>query len=258
MTPLLTGRLRLWAGGGVHLGASTASRLCAHRAVQLTLALGAPFGVRSAAAAPWQDCTAVLIPPNQFHEIQGGTDPLATIYLDPASVAGRAAAERVGQEPWRALPESDLGTVHPALRGAAADPAINPVPIARALVLRMLGGPSRQYPQSRRVQRAVEAVHADPGRSVHLEEVARLVGRSPLHFGHLFAAEMGLPFRRYVLWMRLAEALRLLSKGEPLARVARRTDFPSAAHADRAFRRLFGAEPQVLLGGAGAPRGGAS
>ncbi len=55
-----------------------------------------------------------------------------------------------------------------------------------------------------------------------VSEVARRVGLSSSRFQHLFAEEIGVPFRRYRSWHRLRAAIREVAKG---------SNFTTAAYA---------------------------
>jgi AraC-like DNA-binding protein len=71
---------------------------------------------------------------------------------------------------------------------------------------------------------------------------------SPSRLTHLFAQEVGLPFRRYVLWRRLTRAMLLISRGGSLSTAAHASGFADAAHMTRTFHQMFGMNPKTLLG----------
>jgi AraC-like DNA-binding protein len=50
----------------------------------------------------------------------------------------------------------------------------------------------------------------------------------------------GLPFRTYLLWLRLSKALELFSEGVSLTDAAHGAGFSDSSHLSRTFRRLFG------------------
>ena len=57
-----------------------------------------------------------------------------------------------------------------------------------------------------------------------------------------------MPFRRYVLWMRLRLAAQEVSAGANLTRAAISAGFADSAHLSRVFRQTFGLPPSALLG----------
>lgn len=60
---------------------------------------------------------------------------------------------------------------------------------------------------------------------------------------HLFRDELGLPFRPYVLWLRLMRAAELASQGLSLTDAAHGAGFCDSAHFSRVCRRMFGIAP---------------
>jgi AraC-like DNA-binding protein len=78
-------------------------------------------------------------------------------------------------------------------------------------------------------------------------EVARRVGLSASRFQHLFAEEIGVPFRRYRSWHRLRAAIREVGKGANFTAAAHAAGFSDQAHFSNEFRRTFGAPPSASL-----------
>jgi AraC-like DNA-binding protein len=50
----------------------------------------------------------------------------------------------------------------------------------------------------------------------------------------------GLPFRTYVVWLRLMRAVELYSAGSSLTDAAHGAGFSDSSHLSRTFRRMFG------------------
>jgi AraC-like DNA-binding protein len=101
---------------------------------------------------------------------------------------------------------------------------------------------------------AVELAHghveeSEEFRAQLQEKVAAEVFLSPSRFAHLFAQEVGLPFRRYVLWRKLSRALQLIGRGQSLSSAAHGSGFSDSAHLTRTFHQMFGLAPTVMLGG---------
>lgn len=72
------------------LGIAHKCDLHAHTAVQLSIALAGTFRVRLGPDRPWTRCSAVVIPSERQHEVDGGGEPVATLYLDPSTAVARA------------------------------------------------------------------------------------------------------------------------------------------------------------------------
>lgn len=75
---------------------------------------------------------------------------------------------------------------------------------------------------------------------VPLAAAARVCGLSPDRFRHLFAAEVGLPYSRYVRWRRLRLAAAELNAGRDATTAAHTAGFADAAHFARTLKTTFG------------------
>ena len=72
---------------------------------------------------------------------------------------------------------------------------------------------------------------------------------SPSRFAHLFTQQVGLPFRRYMLWRKLTRAMLAIGKEPTIAAAAHASDFADAAHLTRTFYQMFGIPPSVMMRG---------
>jgi AraC-like DNA-binding protein len=90
---------------------------------------------------------------------------------------------------------------------------------------------------------AREYLEDNLGRSVPLEELARLANLSPFHLARVFRDEVGMPPHAYQTQARLGCARSLLLRGWPPARVAQETGFADQSHLTRRFKRLVGVTP---------------
>ncbi|MGX7953533.1 helix-turn-helix domain-containing protein [Tsuneonella sp. HG249] len=75
---------------------------------------------------------------------------------------------------------------------------------------------------------------------ISLLAAARDVGLSPSRARHLFVAQTGLPFKTYVLWLRIEMAVALYASGSSLTAAAHEGGFADSAHFSRTFRTTFG------------------
>lgn len=72
---------------------------------------------------------------------------------------------------------------------------------------------------------------------------------SPDRFRHLFADQMGLSYKRYVLWRRLRLASTYLMDGQDVTTAAHAAGFSDAAHFARTIKSTFGVTAsQALVG----------
>jgi AraC-like DNA-binding protein len=81
----------------------------------------------------------------------------------------------------------------------------------------------------------------------HLDEpievaaLARIAGRSPFHFTRVFTRSVGMTPHRYVVHLRLQQAIELVRDGQSsLAEIAARTGVADQSHLSRWVRRVHG------------------
>ncbi len=81
---------------------------------------------------------------------------------------------------------------------------------------------------------------------VSLTEAAAHAGLSSERARHLFVAHTGLPFKTYLLWLRIERATELYATGSSLTEAAHEAGFADSAHFSRTFRRTFGLPAAAL------------
>ncbi|WP_197076625.1 AraC family transcriptional regulator [Hymenobacter terrenus] len=70
---------------------------------------------------------------------------------------------------------------------------------------------------------------------------------SESRLAHLFKAQMGMPIRKYIIWVRIKRALQAVSNGRSLTEAAYEGGFADGAHFSHTFSAMFGAAPSVVL-----------
>lgn len=103
------------------------------------------------------------------------------------------------------------------------------------------------WPGDRRLQTVCRAILEQPGTVRTIDDWGDEVGASGRTLIRLFQAELGLNYRQWVQQVRLAEALRRLSLGHSVARIAAELGYRSPSAFTAMFRRALGAPPQDYL-----------
>ncbi|WP_198030199.1 AraC family transcriptional regulator [Bradyrhizobium sp. Tv2a-2] len=95
-----------------------------------------------------------------------------------------------------------------------------------------------------KIREYVLAHLADP---IEVDELAALAGRSPFHFSRIFARSIGMTPYRYVVHLRLQQAIRRIREGRMgLAEIAADTGFADQSHLSRWVRRVHGVAPSQV------------
>lgn len=98
-----------------------------------------------------------------------------------------------------------------------------------------------------RIASACTYIQNDGDLRASLIELAQHTGLSEGRFTHLFKEQMGIPIRRYILWLRIRRAIEALKEGLSLTDAAYEAGFADQAHMSRSFKESFGSSPAELL-----------
>lgn len=245
------GQVLLWPGGHLWIGHSNRpTALHAHHAIQICCGLSGDIRLRPADDAPWTPYQAAFIPARLPHAFDAVGVDSAVLLCEPESELGRRLSTRFPAGQISPLPqdiaERLTALFHPT--DADSDDTTDLTTRSRAALNLVAGRPDwRTVPVADpRILRATATLKERTDQPVTLEEIAATVHLSPGRFRHLFVAETGLPFRRYLLWLRLQKALSVALSGEKWAQAAQAAGFADQAHLSRTFRQMFGIAPTFL------------
>jgi len=220
----------------------------AHHAIQISLALTGRVDFDADGGAFGGD--AVAIAPDVTHAFQG-TGLVAHLFVASDGQVGHQLMRVLFAEtPIALIPIATLGDVPERLRKTFEDPAHDDDDLralGRALIAKLVGRDPRLAVRDPRIQRLITWMSARLDEALSLDEVAAFVGLSPGRTRHLFVAETGLPFRTFVLWLRLTRALERFASGASLTEAAHDAGFADSAHLSRTFRRMFGIAAASLV-----------
>ena len=242
----MPGRVYFWDERVLYVGPGLAAGLHAHHAVQACLPLSGPGRLRSSPGARWGSYDGAVIP-SDVPQSDTPVARLVTLWLDAETPEARRLVEP-GRQAIVAIPASKLRVIVPPLR-AWWDDLHDGQQATRLLddVVRVLApGERPSGPLDLRVVRARELLHSAPMRRLKFSDLAAAVSLSPSRLAHLLRAQLGLPVRRYLLWLRLRDALREMARGATTTEAAHAAGFADAPHLDRTFRRMFGFTPSAL------------
>jgi len=228
-------RPRICVGPGRALYTGPGLELAPHFNLATTIAvsLSQPFELRiwraSGGWTEWRSRVVEVIPSETLHHLKS-SGTMAFLYLDPLADSGNPLNEetlRLGRE---------------RMQASWQEAGINEAFVAFGLVGRL--------PRDARIARVLVEIDRRPAAFGRLHDAAALACLSSSRFRARFNAEVGLPFRRYRLWRRMAAVMRAIAAGGNLTDAALASGFSSSAHLSSAFKRMFGlaASDLVALG----------
>ena len=242
-------RAYLWEGGWIAISkASTVFPVHSHHAVQIILSLDVPVRIH-AGDDEWRTVRGAIVRADAPHSLDPCGAVVVFLYVDPESREGRWLTRSL-RGPITTVALEQFESSLPRLQVFSERPrnASEVTDLVRALVGLLCEGPPPVRKMDERVTRVLELVKQNEDARIALEDVAGKVFLSPSRLTHLFAEEVGLPSRRYVLWRKLNRAMLLISRGCSLSTASHSSGFADSAHMTRTFHQMFGMNPKALLG----------
>ena len=237
--------LYVWNERFLYVGPSKATTLHRNHAA---VWLNAPDGkvrVRLADGTLLENAV-IYLPSGTEYATDGAATSIAALYWEPESASFHRVTESFENVPrafrcslssidaWRTLQDSAT---------SLAD--------AEQLMAGIFGleqsGMSVAAPADSRVNAALSFLRESPQLYGSLEALAEKVHLSPSRFAHVFKAVVGVPVRRYVLWMKMRRALDLAIAGDSLTTAALSSGFSDSAHLSRTVRAMLGIAPEYLF-----------
>ena len=243
-------RWYLWDGGFLALGRSEGVVPAhAHHAFQLVIAIEGEVGVKGA-RGEWWSGRGLVVPPDVEHSFNGQGAIAAMLFVDPESSEGVWLRSTFRGE-IAFVPEERIAPCAAELQMFLERPhAIMDIgTLILHYVKTMCAGAPPLRKMDERVTKVLRQIRASDDLRISLETAAASVYLSAGRFAHLFKEQVGLPFRRYMLWRKVTRAVLSIGREPSLVAAAHAADFADAAHLTRTFHQMFGIPPSVMLRG---------
>jgi len=243
-------RWYVWDGGFLAIGqAKGIVPRHAHHAIQIVVALEGEIAVQGKDER-WVAARGIIVGPDLEHSFDAQGAFAAMLFVDPESTEGvwlRASL----QKDVTIIPERRVAACVSELKRFRDHPleSLEIGALIRHCVQSLSAGalPARRLDP--RVTRVLQQIQRSDDLRLSLSALAKAAFLSPSRFQHLFKQQMGLPFRRYVLWRKVARAMLAMGREGTATAAAHAADFADAAHLTRTFGEMFGIPPTVMLRG---------
>lgn len=243
-------RWYLWEGGFLAIGKSEGIiPPHSHHAIQIVIAINGEVAIKGT-RGEWRDSRGVIVRQDAEHSYNGKGASAAMLFVDPESNEGvwlrTALAEDI-----TLVSDARITACVSALRTFSERPleSMELSDMIRHCVFSLCAGapPSRRLDE--RVTKVLTAIRESDDLRMSVEDAAAMAFLSPSRFAHLFKQQVGLPFRRYMLWRKLTRAILAIARERTIAAAAHASDFADAAHLTRTFYQMFGIPPSVMMRG---------
>lgn len=243
------GRVIVWPGGSVWVGRHVGQvPEHAHHAIQVSLSLEGRFRAKGRSWPEARETAGMVVMPDRPHCLDGCNTTVATLFIEPNSIAGAALRKRFDGLDVALLSDEEANAGAAQLRfeflAGAADDRL--AAFARAAICRIGGDPLTAPRSDPRITSALDWMRQHLATPMHLQDVAAAVHLSPGRFRHLFVAQTGTSFRAWLLWARAEHAIAAANRGMTWTDASLHAGFADAAHFTRTCRRVFGIAPSML------------
>ena len=209
-----------------------------HHALQIAVGLAGPFRLEQGQMSAMFD--GAIVAPDTAHRLDSLGQDIGVLLVEPELPAAREAGLRfLGGRPVAALPGAETERLRAICMAGEL-----PSPVEALAVL--VPGAEKRQALDPRIAALQERLRALPEKRAVPGEAAAALGLSESHLRHLFRKETGVSFRRYLLWLRLGDAMARALSGTPLTEAAHAAGFADSAHLSRTCREMFGINPLAL------------
>jgi AraC family transcriptional regulator len=242
-----SGKVLLWEEYGLFLGAAGTADLHESPAIKICISLENNFGLRISDADNWKNYSAAIIPAGLQHAIEGRGNRMAMFLLAPEGSLGRRLISATQENEITQIPAVILQKIISLL--SVFDDIEKDENIYAGAYMKIISSiDSNTAAIDPRVSQSIEWIRAGRDSGILVKDIAAEVDLSESRFSHLFTENVRVPVRRYLLWLRLRDALHMLAAvGGSLTETAHSAGFADSAHLTRTFRTSLGIAPSALV-----------
>jgi AraC-like DNA-binding protein len=242
------GTLYLAPHGALFVGSDIVNEPHRHFTASLCFSPDGEFRVRADGTAGWQSYRGLLVAPNVEQEMDARGCLMAILQIDPETDAYARIAHRFDKHgKLHALPDELTASLAAHLAELLGREPFDPIELWERVVASLEDPTGARRSLDPRIQKVLDILKQDFLAAPTAGALAEKIGLSEGRLIHLFSEQMGLPLRRYVLWLRLRDVLLSLAEGASLTEAAHAAGFADSAHMSRTFRDMFGVRPSLFL-----------
>lgn len=239
------GTVLVWDEQAIFYGQAADASLHESPAIKVCVALEGTFGLRAHDEDTFLNYESAIIAPGQPHAIDGRHNKMVMLLLAPETPLAQTLAPIYSKKGIARLTVEAEAKIRLLFNEFDTRLESNDVAnICEEMVAAIDN--SQSLPIDSRVAQSIEWIKSSREEGVSVQEIAAGVELSESRFSHLFTENVKVPVRRYLLWLRLRDAMHLFAKGDSLTEVAYEAGFSDSAHLTRTFRSLLGIAPSAL------------
>lgn len=238
----------MWPDRALYLGPSFDPDAHRHHAVQMCVGVNGAFRISLGRGELWHEARGALVGSEVTHQISSQQTAMAFLYLEREFGDYRASLQYISSTEMCVLKADLDASLLESLVNAGQGCTL---PDAHQLSDRMLSFFGIQLTVKAaidpRIARVLAKLDQTPDAQCAGKELESIACLSSSRLQHLFRQQVGVPIRRYSLWLRLRRVLTRAAAGDTLMAAAHTAGFSDSAHFSRVFRTMFGIAPSRLF-----------
>lgn len=238
--------LKFINGGAIYIGKGVSTKMHRHHAIQLTISFKKSFEI----ASPYQtckNCRFVIIPENVPHQFNCiSEDSQVFIYLDPFSKLSQQLKNKFTLKSNIVVVDNLLNEI-PSLKEWLVMENSEMEEVTKRLVEQITDYIIADSKIDIRITKSIEYLTDNLNKAIRIRDVATFVCLSESRYAHLFKLQVGIPFRRYILWLRLQKTLLSFLDENSFTVACYDGGFTDLPHFNRTFKEMFGNTPSAIL-----------
>jgi AraC-like DNA-binding protein len=210
-----------------------------HHALEIFIGVDDPMDIISGVQT--YSGRVLVVDANTLHRVSGPLDRKIVLMLDSESAVARSLRERFLIDRSIADLSTAIDTV--ALIKVLTETEISsesPSYMYNCILAYLINGKQFASLPDERIRKVQDYLRGLKTKKASLSAIAKEVYLSESRLVHLFKEQVGIPIRRYQLWLRLIDAVGYILDGRPLTESAHLAGFSDYAHLSRTFTHMFG------------------
>ncbi|TGJ98393.1 AraC family transcriptional regulator [Leptospira langatensis] len=219
-----------------------------HYAASLAIALNSPIHIETETSK--DDYSVALVGPNTYHRTLSPGKEMVVLLIDPETYEYGSISDfgkpgevrKLDPSPFLPLMERLWDLYYGNINDSDA----------WELQLDMLRCvfPFRKKERNidDRIRKIAHKIRTELPDSIRMREIGKDFSISEDRLIRLFKENLGIPLRRYLLWVRILAASRFLMEGMNITEAAHSAGFSDSAHFTRTFKENFGFVPSFFFG----------
>jgi AraC-like DNA-binding protein len=233
--------LYYWNGHDMYIGKFPNNVDHQHHVIQIEIGVTGPFRLQVDGSN--YNFRAVIIAPNVPHKVDDHDEWQLMFHIEPYSLIGKQlVATYLKKQNFKEIEFDSIKPFLPEINRFIE--RIHPCECAKKLfehiVYNLINSPIKPNPVDDRIKAALEMLNYLPVKRISTKALASAIGLSESRFVHLFKCQIGIPVRRYLLWLRMRNAVEQILDGRTFTNAAHQAGFSDSSHLCRTFKQMSG------------------